>query len=306
MAQEMILADSATRFGRYLYVVGWLHAPQGLLTSIEIVGVATAAQSFEVSLPYPGVSLAPNLGWRLHVLMGEADYPYDAIVRFQLNNGEVLERSLRDLTEELEGRSVNGAYRRFRELLVEERARTVLDVGGRNRSGLDRSKLYPGLDVKVVDILPGENVDVVGDAHELSRLFPAESFDAVTSTSVLEHLMVPWKVAIEINRILKPGGLCFVHTHQSIGLHDHPWDFWRVSSTAWPALFGPATGFEIIETTMSQPCYLFPLAWRAGKEGNENSVGFESSSVLVRKVGEPRVSWDVSLQDLTDTMYPHD
>ena len=41
------------------------------------------------------------------------------------------------------------------------------------------------------DIARGPNVDVVGDAHELSRHFPADHFDAVFALSVFEHLAMP-------------------------------------------------------------------------------------------------------------------
>ena len=41
----------------------------------------------------------------------------------------------------------------------------LLDIGGRNRSKIDRSKEFPSFDVTVLDILDGDNVDVVADAH---------------------------------------------------------------------------------------------------------------------------------------------
>lgn len=56
----------------------------------------------------------------------------------------------------------------------------------------------------MLDILPGENVDVVGDAHALVALFPAERFDAFCSVSVFEHLLMPWAVIPQINKILNP------------------------------------------------------------------------------------------------------
>ena len=58
----------------------------------------------------------------------------------------------------------------------------------------------------VLDVLPGENVDVVCDAHELSTVFAPESFDYVVSHSAFEYLLMPWKVAIDMNHALKCGG----------------------------------------------------------------------------------------------------
>ena len=58
-----------------------------------------------------------------------------------------------------------------------------------------------------IDIVAGENVDVVGDAHQLSEYFDEDCFDAVFSISTFEHLAMPWKAAIEINRVMKTGGV---------------------------------------------------------------------------------------------------
>src|ERR1044072_7003937 len=68
--------------------------------------------------------------------------------------------------------------------------------------------------VTVLDVLPGENVTVVGDAHQMTALFPPATFDFVQSVSVFEHLVMPWKVALEMNRVMKLGALAFVFTHQ--------------------------------------------------------------------------------------------
>jgi hypothetical protein len=53
------------------------------------------------------------------------------------------------------------------------------------------------------DIKVGENVDIVGDAHRLTSLFKAGQFDFAYSISVFEHLLWPWKVALELNTDFK-------------------------------------------------------------------------------------------------------
>jgi SAM-dependent methyltransferase len=53
--------------------------------------------------------------------------------------------------------------------------------------------------------------------------FPDESFDAVISRAVFEHLSDPAAVASEIRRVLKPGGAVFVNLHlytSDSGCHD--------------------------------------------------------------------------------------
>jgi SAM-dependent methyltransferase len=181
----------------------------------------------------------------------------------------------------------------------------LLDIGGRARSGgVQRSSWYPGCDVTVLDIIAGPDVDVVADAHEMSWHLPAGYFDFALSVAVFEHLAMPWKVAVEMARVLKRGGLALVSTHQTIGLHDTPWDFFRFSDAAFAALFNRATGFEIVTTGMLSFLHVVPRIWMERHRGWEQTGGFEGSSVLVRKVGEPLVDWQVKVSDFTATSYP--
>jgi ubiquinone/menaquinone biosynthesis C-methylase UbiE len=151
--------------------------------------------------------------------------------------------------------------------------------------------------------MDGPNVDIVGDAHELSKLLPANHFDAAMSLSVFEHLAMPWKVAVELNKVLKLGGFAFLQTHQAFPLHDEPWDFWRISSQAWPALFNQKTGFRIIEAAMAEPVMFVAKRWHPGMNLHE-SRGCGVSSVVVEKIGESLVRWDVELADVLESRYP--
>lgn len=180
----------------------------------------------------------------------------------------------------------------------------LLDIGGRARSGYRYTGDFPSCDATIFDILSDPGVDVVGDAHEMSRYFPANTFDFAMCISVFEHLLMPWKVVIELSRVMKIGGLVLVHTHQTIGMHDLPWDFWRFSDTCWHGLFNKFTGFEIVETSLSNWMHVVPRAWQTRYSSAERSGGFDSSSVIVRKIGEARVDWDVPLTDVLTTSYP--
>jgi hypothetical protein len=182
----------------------------------------------------------------------------------------------------------------------------LLDIGGRARSGVQRSEQYPQCDVTTFDIVPDAGVDVVGDAHEMSRIFPPASFDFATSVSVFEHLVMPWKVAVEMNRVLKPGGMAFIFTHQTIGMHDMPWDFFRFSDASWAGLFNRHTGFEVVQTNMSQFMHVIPSAWSERFRGSERSGGYNASGVIVRKVSDARVAWEVPVPDILQTAYPQE
>ena len=180
----------------------------------------------------------------------------------------------------------------------------MLDIGGRARSGLERRQNWPECDVITIDIEADPSVDVVGDAHELSRHFPPASFDVAHCVSVFEHLLMPWKAALEINRVLRPGGYVLIHTHQTIGLHDLPWDFWRFSDTSWHGLFNAHTGFEIVKTSMQSFMHVVPRVWGHRYRFAERSGGFEGSTVIARKIGETALEWEVPLTAILSTNYP--
>jgi len=176
---------------------------------------------------------------------------------------------------------------------------SVLEIGSRARSGniytefLSKSVKYSGM-----DIIPGPNVDWVGDAHELSTCTGGETFDAIFSISVFEHLGMPWKVVLEMNKIMRTGGIVFVATHQTWSLHDRPWDFFRFSADAFRTLFNRTTGFEIVEVREGLPCRIFPLGSEASMKGMEfNREAYLLTTMIARKIGDsdPRLRWDVTL-----------
>jgi hypothetical protein len=131
----------------------------------------------------------------------------------------------------------------------------ILELGSREVSGKSYARgefnkaTYVGFDYH-----PGENVDVVGDAHKLSSYFGAEeNFDIIYSSACFEHFAMPWVVALEIAKLLKVGGLVFIETHFSFSSHERPWHFFQFSDMALRVLFSGALGFECIETGMSNP-----------------------------------------------------
>jgi SAM-dependent methyltransferase len=184
---------------------------------------------------------------------------------------------------------------------------SVLEIGSRavsdtTRRGLfNRSTRYVGM-----DIMAGPNVDVVGDAHELSRLFPQERFDGVFSLSVFEHLLMPWKVVLEINAVLKPGGLVYVLTHPTWPPHELPWDFWRFQPNSFWALFNRATGFELLSCTTFEPARLIPAATGLHLGGTVKTECPMGVVALAKKSGpcDERLAWPVTISEITSTMYP--
>lgn len=184
----------------------------------------------------------------------------------------------------------------------------VLEIGSRNVSGNIRKGLFKSASEYVgFDYHPGENVDIVGDAHNLSKHVPNDHFDVVYSVSVFEHLMFPWKVALEINRVLKTGGIVITGTHPAWPEHEMPWDFWRFPRNAFITLFNPITGFEIMESIEGSPMRAFPLSDDAPMQlmfrYHLNGAVF----CVARKIADydqSRLRWDLDASDVTATVYP--
>ena len=196
-------------------------------------------------------------------------------------------------------------YARFHGLIRERPCGRALEVGSRARSGIVRRDTFPeGWGYSGLDILSGPNVDVVGDAHQLSGIYPAECFDAVMALSVLEHLLMPWKFIVELNRVLKIGAVGFFSTHQCWPLHDQPWDFWRFSDRAWSGLLNGATGFEIIDANMGEPAYVVAAKCHPITAFADLPAGALASTVLFRKIGPTDLDWPVELSAVAHSMYP--
>jgi SAM-dependent methyltransferase len=131
----------------------------------------------------------------------------------------------------------------------------VLEIGSREVTG-ESSFRYELEKAHYVgfDLYPGNNVDVVGDAHQLSSYFEGQDkFDIIFSSSCFEHFAMPWIVAVEIGTLLKVGGIVFFETHFSYSSHEGPWHFFQFSDMALKVLFSEALGFECIEAGVSNP-----------------------------------------------------
>ena len=230
----------------------------------------------------------------------------DAYIYLKTNAKSSEKISIKKLLEEIHDSAESEQLsQEFKSLLRERKINKVLDIGGRNRSNLDRSKEYPDQDITVLDIHKGDNVDIIGDAHELDEIFPAKSFEAVFSVAVFEHLAMPWKVALGINHCLQDKGIAYIVTHQSIGMHDMPWDFWRYSDRAWDSLFNQKTGFRVVKTTLSEPVHITPFHYLDAMSDSEQAAGFLISAVLVEKTHSVQnLEWPVKISDFAESQYP--
>jgi hypothetical protein len=298
--------DQAAKFHHSIRVFGWFHHPRERLASIAVEAPGLLAATHRVGLPHAGVAdLGPDKGFSLQMLVAEEGFPAGATLRFTTTAGTTCIATLDQLAAEAGGETATAAlmHRFLHEMHALPSAR-VLDLGGRARSGARRRDLFNVASYTVLDVIADPSVDVVGDAHTMATLFPPESFDGVLSVSVFEHLLMPWTVVTQLNQVLKPGGLALIFSHQTLGMHDMPWDFWRFSDTAWDALFNQHTGFTIVARAMDRPQFLIPHVYHPGKADAEAAAGFEGSCVLARKTGPCRLAWQLSAADVIASRYP--
>ncbi|MEW8693840.1 MAG: class I SAM-dependent methyltransferase [Candidatus Thiodiazotropha sp.] len=198
-------------------------------------------------------------------------------------------------------------FNRFITSVNEMPQATLLEIGSRNVTGVVwRNVFRPSVAYTGLDIHEGDNVDLVGDVHTLSSQLPAGHFDAVFSVSLFEHLAMPWKAVIEINRIMKPGGLLYISTHPVRPPHELPWDFWRFSNETFKTLLNDRTGFEILQSEEGTPGRILSLSHDATTSGIHLVPVNLSIAVLARKTGNPDggLSWDIPVASILQSHYP--
>jgi hypothetical protein len=300
-----IMADSVTKFHNLLRIYGWFHHSEDALVSVRLVNADLISEKIRVGFCHEGVlALGDDKGFEIQALRHVDDIGEKVNIEFITKSGSILTVAINDLCRDRIGSyPTHHMSRRFINY-VNQNGYSVLDIGGRARSKVDRRKEFTVADYVVLDLLPGDNVDVVGDAHALGMLFEPDRFDAFYSVSVFEHLMMPWAVVSQINKVLKTGAIGLIHTHQTLGMHDRPWDFWRFSDAAWDALFNHETGFEIVDRCLDSEQYILPFIYTPSKRHAERSAGFEGSAVWVKKIGPCKLNWDVVPGDLVKTYYP--
>ena len=122
----------------------------------------------------------------------------------------------------------------------------VLEIGGHRLEKCAASLFNPkkfeyyDLNIKESDI-PNT---IIADICDCKKEIPANEFDIVFSSDVMEHIERPWLAAEEITRILKPGGVAMIFTLWAWRYHPCPLDYWRFSHECLKFLFHGLTCLE--------------------------------------------------------------
>ncbi len=102
----------------------------------------------------------------------------------------------------------------------------ILEVGSADVNGGLRGLAPAGADYVGVDFAVAPGVDVILD-DPMVLPFADASFDVCVTSSCFEHAPFFWQTAVEIARVLKPGGLFYINAPADGPYHAHPHDCWR-------------------------------------------------------------------------------
>lgn len=154
--------------------------------------------------------------------------------------------------------SAHGYDRFARELIDKYSDGLVLDCGSGLRSD------YLG-NVVNYEIVPYLTTDVIGVAEELP--FKDETFDAVLSLNVLEHLKDPFSAASEISRVLKKNGQLFCVVPLLQPVHGYPSHYYNMTAEGLKNLFTPMLKIDKQEIIASG-LPVFTLTWMISSWAN--------------------------------------
>jgi SAM-dependent methyltransferase len=150
-------------------------------------------------------------------------------------------------------------YEKLKRLLFQQSAHPrVLVIGGSIMGdGMAEFRASPDIDFVDSDVSLGPLTKLICDGHDLP--FRDSSFDGVIAQAVFEHVADPVRVASEVRRVLRTGGLVYADTPFLEPAHATPFDFHRFTYVGYRQLFG---GFDRIALQpMGGPGHALGHAW---------------------------------------------
>lgn len=119
----------------------------------------------------------------------------------------------------------------LREIRKRQQRPKILVIG----AGEARFTVDDATDIVYSDVALAPDTHLIADAHDIP--FVDETFDAVFTVSVLEHVMDPYRVTDEIRRVLKPDGYVFAVTPFMQQVHMGRYDVTRFTHVGHRRLF---------------------------------------------------------------------
>ncbi len=140
----------------------------------------------------------------------------------------------------------------------------VIDIGSCDVNGTYK-ELFPHTKYEYIglDMTPGKNVDIAPKNPYCWKEIESNSYDAVISGQTLEHTEFFWLTALEMTRILKPGGFMCLIAPRGFARHRYPIDCYRFDTDGMLAI--------------ARWCNLLPIHASCNL-GPENVEGWKSAS----------------------------
>lgn len=125
----------------------------------------------------------------------------------------------------------------------------ILDVGSFDKTGTYNYKMvlnekkwsYTGLDLR-----KGNNVDIIIENAYDWKEIDENSYDVVVTGQALEHMEFFWLTMEQINKVLKPGGLCCIIVPSKGPVHRNPYDCYRFNEDGVRSL-AKYVNFDILD-----------------------------------------------------------
>lgn len=174
----------------------------------------------------------------------------------------------------------------FRDRYLAERKGDVLlilDLGSLDANGSYRQLFaVPPWRYLGVDIARGDNVDIVVRNPYCWKEIMANSADVLISGQAFEHIEFFWITMLEIERVLKPGGLCCIIAPSAGHEHRYPVDCWRFYPDGFRALarFARLQTIEVLRQV--EPDHRFD---------DESNVWQDTMLVCRKPVGSCSLRW---------------
>jgi len=173
-------------------------------------------------------------------------------------------------------RSSMEKMRQFRDSFLNGREREslkIVDLGSRDVNGTYRMIFdSPRWKYIGVDMESGSNVDIVITDPYHWKEIEADSVDVAISGQAFEHIEFFWLTMLQIERVLKPGGLCCIIAPSSGYEHKYPVDCWRFYPDGFSALARYAC-LDILD------CY----AQRTARDHADESDVWQDCVLIARK-----------------------
>lgn len=162
----------------------------------------------------------------------------------------------------------------------------VLDIGSYAVNGSYRKIFnkefynYCGLDMSA-----GPNVDIVPDNIYEWNEIDNNTYDLVISGQALEHIEFPWLTIKEIERVLKPSGICIIIAPSSTLEHRYPVDCYRYYPDGMVALANWAGLNTIHVSTAGVPEISCSADWVS--DHNDTVLVAQKSPKTIQDLDEP-------------------